>query len=77
MKEPRRTAESFLKKYDGLLTLLDEKGRLSDALGVLFTPTHFVVDPAGRVVGASFGAKNWADPAAEKLFRSLMTTPKK
>ena len=77
MKEQRRTAESFLKKYDGLLTLLDEKGRLSDALGVLFTPTHFVVDPAGRVVGASFGAKNWADPAAEKLFRSLMTTPKK
>lgn len=66
-----------MKQYDGLLTLLDDKGKLADTLGVLFTPTHFVVDPAGRVVAASFGAKNWADPAAEKLFRSLMTTPKK
>ncbi len=77
MKEPRRTAESFMKKYNGLLTLLDEKGKAADELGVLFTPTHFVVDPAGRVVAASFGAKNWADPAAEKLFRSLMTPQKK
>lgn len=66
-----------MKKYNGLLTLLDDKGRAAEDLGVLFTPTHFVVDPAGRVIGASFGAKNWADPAAEKLFRSLMTPPMK
>ncbi|MBI1848292.1 MAG: TlpA family protein disulfide reductase [Candidatus Rokubacteria bacterium] len=57
-----------------LPVLLDPDGRVTKAYGVSATPTVFVLDRTGRLVGKALGTKPWTSErgrlAIEKLLAS-------
>lgn len=54
----------------GLLVLWDERGLASRQYLAQSIPLSYLIDPAGRIVGVSRGARNWS--ALEELFGELL-----
>jgi peroxiredoxin len=53
---------------------LDEDGLAARAWRVRSTPTVFLVDRQGRVVGTTVGTKPWTSPAGRALFAALLAS---
>jgi len=55
--------------------LLDTDGEVTREYGVIATPTSFLVDREGRLLGRMVGPRDWASPPGKALFASLLTSP--
>jgi peroxiredoxin len=53
---------------------LDEDAVAARAWRVTSTPTVFLIDRRGRVVGKAIGAKPWASPAGRALLTALLAS---
>jgi peroxiredoxin len=52
--------------------LLDQRLKASNAFGVTSLPTTFMIDPEGKIIGALFGAEDWATPSNILYFENLL-----
>jgi hypothetical protein len=56
--------------------LLDRDGEVTGkAYGVFGTPTSYLIDRQGRLVGRVVGPRAWESPAARSLLLSLLEAP--
>jgi hypothetical protein len=56
--------------------LLDRSGDVTGrAYGVWGTPTSYLIDRQGRLVGRIVGPRPWDSPAARKLLEDLLAAP--
>ena len=54
--------------------LLDAEAKVTSMFAVPGTPTTFLIDREGQVLGVGIGYRNWASPAAHRLVESLLKT---
>ena len=52
--------------------VLDPDTQVASWFGVRGTPTNFLVDRSGNIVGGGSGYRDWAAPAAHQLIESLL-----
>ena len=71
--ENKKKAVNFVKKNGWNFTvLIDESGKVSESYRASFLPTTFIIDRNGMAIGKAVGARDWASPAAIKIFRELL-----
>jgi len=75
IQESQATVAAWVKKV-GLQfpVLLDEDGTVTRAWRVRSTPTVFIVDRQGRLIGKTVGTKPWTSPAGRALFAALLAS---
>ena len=52
--------------------LLDQRLKASNAFGVVSLPATFMIDPKGKILGALYGAEDWATPSNILYFENLL-----
>ncbi|MBC8285521.1 MAG: TlpA family protein disulfide reductase [Nitrospinae bacterium] len=52
--------------------LLDQRLKASNAFGVVSLPSTFMIDPQGKIIGALYGAEDWATPSNILYFENLL-----
>jgi Redoxin len=52
--------------------LLDASGEVSQLYGVRATPTHFLINAAGKVMAGNVGAKDWTSAEMRQLVEGLL-----
>ena len=63
----------FVKTHKiNFTVLLDQRLKVSNAFGVVSLPTTFMIDPQGKIIGALFGAEDWATPSNILYFENLL-----
>lgn len=73
IRESRATVAAWGERVGiGFPLLLDEDGAAARAWRVRSTPTVFLVDRKGRVVGRTIGTKAWSSPAGRALIAALI-----
>ena len=73
IKESRDTVAAWGRKVNlGFPLLLDEDGTVSRAWRITSTPTVFLIDRRGRLVGRAVGTKGWTSPAGRSLLTALL-----
>lgn len=55
--------------------LLDPDGEVTRQYGVIATPTTFLIDREGRLLGRVVGPRDWASPEGKALIAGLLETP--
>lgn len=55
--------------------LLDPDGEVTRQYGVIATPTTFLIDQEGRLLGRVVGPRNWASPEGKALIAALLEAP--
>jgi uncharacterized protein (UPF0210 family) len=55
--------------------LLDANGEAQKSYQIAYTPTVFLVDRQGRLVGKAIGERRWAGEQGKALLRRLLTRP--
>jgi peroxiredoxin len=75
IKEPAETVAAWTKKV-GLPfpVYLDEEATVARAWRVSSTPTVFLIDRRGRVVGKAIGTKPWTSPAGRAMLAALLAS---
>lgn len=73
--ESQAKVAAWVKKVDlQFPVLLDEDGAMQRAWKVRATPTVFIVDRQGRLIGKTSGTKPWTSPAGRALFAALLAS---
>ena len=71
--EPRARVAAWVKSQNVTSTiLLDATGAVMESYRVAYTPTVFLVDKRGKLVGRAIGNKNWLSEKGRALFRALL-----
>jgi hypothetical protein len=52
--------------------LLDRGGAVTGKYGVIATPTAFLVNRNGRLLGRSIGPRDWGSPEAKAALSALL-----
>ena len=52
--------------------LLEATGAVSKSYGIVYTPTVFLVDRDGKLVGKSIGVRPWTGDKGRALLRLLL-----
>ena len=75
IKEHPETVSAWTKKV-GLAfpVFLDEDATVARAWRVTSTPTVFLIDRRGRLVGKANGTKPWTSPAGRALLAALLAS---
>jgi len=55
--------------------VLDADGQVTRQYRVIATPTTFLVDRCGRLLGRVIGPRDWSAPAGKALIAGLLATP--
>ena len=55
--------------------LLDTDGEATRQYGVIATPTSFLIDRQGRLLGRMVGPRDWASPPGKALLAGLLSRP--
>jgi peroxiredoxin len=75
IKEQRETVAAWTKKVTlGFPVFLDEDATVARAWRVTSTPTVYLIDRRGRVVGRGVGTKPWTSPAGRALLVALLAS---
>ena len=75
IKEARDTVVAWGKKMGiGFPLLLDEEGTAARAWKITSTPTVFLIDRRGRLVGRAVGTKPWTSPQGRSLLKALLAS---
>jgi peroxiredoxin len=56
--------------------LLDADAKVASMFAVPGTPTTFLIDRQGQVLGVGVGYRDWASTAVHRLIKSLLKTDK-
>jgi hypothetical protein len=73
MGEERDAVAAWVRRRNVSSTVvLDSTGEVTERYRVAFTPTVFLVDRAGRVVGKAVGNKAWTGEPGRALMRALL-----
>jgi len=76
IQESRSTVASWIKeKKVTIPILLDADGDVTKRYSVIATPTAFLIDREGRVLGRVVGPRDWASPAGKALIAGLLNMP--
>ena len=59
----------------GFKILLDTDGEVTRQYSVIATPTAFLIDREGRLLGRVVGPRDWASSAGKALMAGLLTAP--
>ena len=75
IQEPPDRVAAWVKKV-GLAfpVFLDEDGTVTRAWRITSTPTVFLIDRRGRLVGRAIGTKPWTSPAGRALLTALLAS---
>lgn len=73
-EEPETVAAWTRKANVRFPVLLDEDASVARGWRVTSTPTVFLIDRRGRVVGKAIGTKPWASPAGRALLAALLAS---
>jgi peroxiredoxin len=57
--------------------LLDPDGEVTRQYGVIATPTAFLIDREGRLVGRIVGPRDWASTEGKALIAELLGPPRR
>ena len=76
MRESREVVAKWVRD-NGVTTsvLLDPDGAVTQAYGVTGTPTAYLVNRAGQMVGKAFGQRSWTSDAGRALLTALLAQP--
>jgi alkyl hydroperoxide reductase subunit AhpC len=75
IRESRATVTRWIReKKVSIPILLDADGDVTRGYNVIATPTAFLIDRQGRVLGRVVGPRDWASPAGKALIAGLLTT---
>jgi hypothetical protein len=73
MQEGADAVQAYRREMGlSLLMLLDATGEVSRRYGVRATPTHFLIDAAGKVIAGNVGAKDWTSEELRRLVERLL-----
>ena len=73
VQESDTQVKAFFEKLKlSFTTLLDISGEVSNGFAVNALPTTFVIDKAGRIIGAAIGPREWDSRASIALFEHLI-----
>jgi len=73
MHEARERVKTYVAKHHLTFPhLLDADAKVTSMFAVPGTPTTFLIDREGQVLGAGVGYRNWASPAVQRLVESLL-----
>jgi alkyl hydroperoxide reductase subunit AhpC len=73
IQESRSTVAAWAREKNVTIPiLLDTEGEATRQFGVIATPTAFLIDREGRLLGRTVGPRNWASPAGKALFAGLL-----
>lgn len=76
IQESRSTVAAWAREKDVTIPiLLDTDGEVTRRYGVIATPTTFLVDREGRLLGRAVGPRDWGSPTGKGLLAGLLTTP--
>ncbi|MBT3353077.1 MAG: TlpA family protein disulfide reductase [Nitrospinaceae bacterium] len=56
--------------------LLDPSGKVSPIFNARYTPTNFLVNRAGQVIGGSLGYRDWGSPQGIHIIEALLAEAK-
>ncbi len=73
VREGRRAVRNYAKEL-GLTfpSLLDSKGEIREAYGVIGLPTTFLIGRDGRTVGLAVGPREWGSEPARVIIQALL-----
>ena len=75
IKEDPATVGAWTKKVTlPFPVFLDEDGSVARAWRIAATPTVFLIDRRGRIVGKALGNKPWSSPAGRALLAALLAS---
>jgi len=73
LAEPRDVLAAWVKGRNVTSTvLLEPTGAVARSYGVAHTPTVFLVDRHGRLVGKAIGTRQWTGDKGQALLRALL-----
>ena len=73
MQESDARVKAFIEKLKlSFTTLLDMNGEVAGGFAVNALPTTYILDKAGRIVGAAIGPRDWDSRASMALFEHLI-----
>ncbi len=73
LRESAAKVEAFRNKYQiPFPILLDRRGEVGDAYGVLAIPVTFILDRQGMIIGKATGARDWISAPARCLIQELL-----
>jgi len=73
MREAPNLVKTYIAKHRLTFPhLLDADAKVMSMLAVPGTPTTFLIDREGQVLGVGVGYRDWASPAAHRLVESLL-----
>jgi len=76
IQESRSTVANWIKeKKITIPVLLDADGDVTRRYSVIATPTAFLIDRRGRVLGRVVGPRDWASPEGKALIAGLLAPP--
>ena len=64
-----------MEKHLTIPILLDTDGAVTRQYGVIATPTAFLIDRQGRLLGRVVGPRDWGSPAGTALIAGLLSGP--
>jgi len=75
MREETDLVKTYVAKHRLTFPhLLDAEAKVVSMFAVPGTPTTFLVDREGQVLGVGVGYRDWASPAAHRLIEGLLKT---
>jgi alkyl hydroperoxide reductase subunit AhpC len=76
IEESRSTVDAWVReKRVTIPILLDADGAVTRQYGVIATPTAFLIDRQGRLLGRVVGPRDWASPTGTALIAGLLSGP--
>jgi alkyl hydroperoxide reductase subunit AhpC len=73
-ESPSTVAEWVREKKVTIPIVLDTDGEVTRQYGVIATPTAFLIDREGRLVGRVVGPRDWGSPAGRAVIAGLLAT---
>jgi peroxiredoxin len=75
IKEPADTVAAWTRNVSlAFPVYLDEDATVARAWRVTSTPTVFLIDRRGRLVGKAIGTKPWTSPAGRAMLTALLAS---
>jgi alkyl hydroperoxide reductase subunit AhpC len=76
IQESRTTVAAWAReKRVTFPIVLDTHGEVIGRYGVIATPTVFLIDRQGRLLGRVVGPRDWSTPVARSLIETLLAAP--
>lgn len=73
IQESRSTVAAWAREKNVTIAImLDTDGEATRQYGVIATPTAFLIDREGRLIGRTVGPRDWASPVGKAVIAGLL-----